>query len=59
LICYAQYPVFQTVILPLRARVLLCSTCREALRQTMEDDRERAGSPVNHPPVSRRDAVNA
>ena len=29
----AQYPVCQTVVLPLRARVFLCSVCREALRQ--------------------------
>lgn len=55
----AQYPVCQTLVLPLRARVFLCSTCREALRQTMEHDRERAGSPVNHTHVSRRDEVNA
>ncbi|MGC4056024.1 MAG: DUF2180 family protein [Paludibaculum sp.] len=28
-----QYPVCQTVILPLQARLFLCSTCRTALEQ--------------------------
>lgn len=37
----AQYPVCQTVVLPLRARVFLCGTCREALRQTNEDSSKR------------------
>lgn len=32
----AQYPVCKTVILPLRARVFLCSTCKDALQQTVE-----------------------
>lgn len=31
----AQYPVCQTVVLPLRARLFLCSTCQTALQQTM------------------------
>jgi hypothetical protein len=30
----AQYPIFQTVTLPLPARVILCETCWSALRQT-------------------------
>lgn len=33
----AQIPVCKTVVLPLRARVFLCSTCRDALRQTADD----------------------
>lgn len=32
----AQYPVCQTVVLPLRARLFLCSTCRTALQQTSD-----------------------
>jgi hypothetical protein len=36
----AQYPICKTVVLPLRARVFLCSTCHEALRQTIDDSRE-------------------
>jgi len=36
----AQYPVCKTVILPLRARVFLCSTCRDALQQTIENSRK-------------------
>ncbi len=30
----AQLPVCKTVSLPLRARIFLCSTCLQALRQT-------------------------
>lgn len=33
----AQVPVCKTVVLPLRARVFLCSTCLNALRQTADD----------------------
>jgi len=36
----AQYPVCKTVILPLRARVFLCSTCRDALQQTTDTSRK-------------------
>jgi hypothetical protein len=35
----AQYPICKTVILPLRARVFLCSTCKDALQQTIESSR--------------------
>ena len=35
----AQYPVCKTVTLPLRARLFFCSTCREAMRQTIDDYR--------------------
>lgn len=55
----AQYPVCQTVVLPLRARVFLCPGCREALRQTIESDRERASSAAGQAHSSPRDAVNA
>lgn len=55
----AQYPVCKTVVLPLPARVFLCSTCRDALRQTAENYRERAESPGNHTGVSQPDGVNA
>lgn len=33
----SQYPICKTVVYPLRARVFLCSTCREALLQTAGD----------------------
>lgn len=36
----ALYPVCKTVVLPLRARVFLCSTCKDALLQTIENFRE-------------------
>ena len=36
----AQYPICKTVRLPLRARVFLCSTCKEALQQTVESAQE-------------------
>ena len=36
----AQYPVCKTVILPLRARVVLCSTCKDALQQAIGNPRE-------------------
>ena len=36
----AQYPLCKTVVLPLRARVFLCSTCKEALQQTIENSRK-------------------
>ena len=39
----AQYPVCKTVTLPLRARLFLCSTCREAMRQTIDDYRAEFG----------------
>jgi len=31
------YPVVKIVVLPLRARVFLCTTCRDALRQRSGD----------------------
>lgn len=36
------YPVYKAVVLPLRARLFLCSTCGAALRQTIDDYREGA-----------------
>jgi hypothetical protein len=53
----AQYPVCKTVILPLRARVFLCSTCKDALQQTIENSRE--ASAVHGVPaiVAGRDAL--
>lgn len=53
----AQYPVCQTIVLPLRARVFLCGTCREALRQRTEGNRELSESPADHTQVEHRDAV--
>ena len=53
----AQYPVCKTVILPLRARVFLCSTCKDALQQTIENSREASalhGVPAS---VAARDAL--
>jgi len=50
----ANYPVCQTVVLPLRARVFLCSTCRQALGQTIGSDVEQAGTPVDPAQVSQR-----
>jgi hypothetical protein len=52
----AQYPICKTIVLPLRARVFLCRTCREALRQIGES---REGSEViaTTPTVDERDAV--
>ncbi len=52
----AQYPVCKTVILPLRARVFLCSTCREALRQTSESG-DGAQVATTTPTVEERDEV--
>lgn len=43
----AQQLVCKTVVLPLRARVFLCSTCREALRQTIDGDRKGSEAPAN------------
>lgn len=43
----AQQLVCKTVVLPLRARVFLCSTCREALLQTIENDRKGAETSTN------------
>ena len=48
----ARYPVCKTVVLPLRARVFLCSTCGEALEQLRETHRERVAAPADHPSVS-------
>ena len=52
----AQYPVCKTVVLPLRARVFLCGTCREALRQISES-RESAEVIADAPAVADRDTV--
>jgi len=55
----APYPVCKTVVLPLHARVFLCSTCREALQQPRENNRERVGHRSTYPYVSQRDSVSA
>lgn len=53
----AQYPVCKGGVLPLRARVFLCTTWREALRQTIGSDRDRVGSAVENANEMQRDAV--
>jgi hypothetical protein len=53
----AQYPVCKTVILPLRARVFLCSTCRDALQQTIENSRNASAVQGVPAIVAGRDAV--
>ncbi len=47
----AQYPVVKTIVLPLRARLFLCSTCMQALHQTAEFDhvKEHAGRATHEP----------
>lgn len=42
----AHYPVCQTITLPLQARVFLCRTCMNALRQTIESTRKAAAEQV-------------
>ena len=51
---HAQYPICKTIELPLRARIFLCSTCWEALRQTagVQDIVPAAVSVPKHEPVS-------
>ncbi len=46
----AQYPVCKTVTLPLRARLFLCNTCREAMRQTIDDYRADSDVIAASPP---------
>ena len=55
----AQYPVCKTVILPLRARVFLCSTCKDALQQTIENSREASAVSVVPASAAGRDTVTA
>jgi len=55
----AQYPVCQTVVLPLRARVFLCGTCREALRQTIEDSFKGAHVTEAVPTAVAKDPVSS
>ena len=55
----AQYPVCKTVILPLQARVFLCSTCKDALQQTIENSREASAVSVVPASVAGRDTVTA
>ena len=50
----AQYPVCKTVVLPLRARVFLCSACHEALRQNIDDSREGSEGIAAAPPIAGR-----
>ena len=53
----AQYPVCKTVILPLRARVFLCSTCKDALQQTIENSREAGAVRGVAASIAGRDAL--
>ena len=53
----AQYPVCKTVILPLRARIFLCSTCRDALQQTIENSSEASAEHGETAIAAERDAV--
>ena len=53
----AQYPVCKTVILPLRARIFLCSTCRDALQQTTPHSPEATAEHGVPAVVAERDAV--
>jgi hypothetical protein len=55
----AQYPVCQTVVLPLRARVFLCGTCREALRQTIEDAHKGPDVTEVAPTAAAKDSVSS
>jgi hypothetical protein len=53
----AQYPACKTVVLPLQARVFLCSTCKDALQQTLENSRG-ASAPHGVPAkIAARDAL--
>jgi hypothetical protein len=54
-----QYPVCKTVVLPLRARLFLCGTCRDALRQKFDNDREEATAPSVTATVQEEHAVSA
>jgi hypothetical protein len=53
----AQYPVCKTVILPLRARLFLCGTCKDALRQTIESSRIASAEHEVPGVVAARDGV--
>ncbi len=41
-----QYPLCRSVVLPLRARLFLCGTCWEALRQKFDYHRDEARMPA-------------
>ena len=53
----AQYPICKTVTLPLRARVFLCGTCKDALQQTIESSRIASAEHVVPAVVAARDGV--
>jgi hypothetical protein len=53
----AQYPVSQTITLPLRARIFLCSTCRDALQQTIQHSPKATAEHGIPAIVAERDAV--
>jgi len=54
-----QYPVCKTVVLPLRARLFLCGTCRDALQQKFDDYLEGAAMPDATAKVREEHAVSA
>ena len=54
-----QYPVCKTLVLPLRARLFLCGTCREALRQKFDNYREETTVPGVTARVQEEHAVSA
>jgi len=53
----AQYPICKTVILPLRARVFLCSICKDALQQTIENSRKTSAVPGLPSDVAGKDEI--
>lgn len=55
----AQYPICKTVVLPLRARVFLCSTCNEALRQKVGEYREASEVIAANRELAEREAARA
>ena len=55
----AQCPVCKTVVLLLRARVFLCSTCREALRQTINENRKGSEVIAATPTIAERNVLRA
>jgi hypothetical protein len=54
-----QCPVCKTVVLPLRARLLLCGTCRNALQQKFDNYLEGAAVPASTAKVREEHAVSA
>ncbi len=52
-----QYPIVKTIVLPLRARVLLCQTCRDALQQRGEEGAIREA--LRYPSSSARQHISS